>query len=121
MNRFVCVLLLIVRPGYSQSQMCPLNIDWSMGNLTHWFAYTGNNGLPVGNGPGAIKMTYDSSAGAPGGTINVQAIPEYQLPFRKRHPGVAAPAYRSFWWFCQPSRISMGINIQIPLSSDRLP
>jgi hypothetical protein len=49
------LLLLIVRRGYSQSQMCPLNSNWSMGNLTHWFAYTGNNGLPVGNGPGAIK------------------------------------------------------------------
>ena len=29
--------------GYSQSQECPPNIDWSLGNLTHWFAYTGNN------------------------------------------------------------------------------
>ncbi len=93
------LLLLIVRPGYSQSQMCPLNSNWSMGNLTHWFAYTGNNGLPVGNGPGAIKMTYDSSAGAPGGTINVQAIPEYQLPSVSGIQVVAAPAIDPFGGF----------------------
>jgi hypothetical protein len=60
--------------------MCPLNSNWSTGNLTHWFAYTGNNALPNGNGANAIKMRYDSTTGPPSGTIGVQAIQEYQLP-----------------------------------------
>ena len=50
------VLLFCAAAGYSQSQECPPNIDWSLGNLTHWFAYTGNN--MDGDGPGAIKQTY---------------------------------------------------------------
>ncbi len=72
------VLLLIAQSAYSQSQVCPLNSNWSLDNLTHWFAYTGNNG--TGNGPSAIKQTYDSTSGPPGGTIGAQSIQEYQLP-----------------------------------------
>jgi hypothetical protein len=74
------LLLLAAQTAYSQSQVCPLNSNWSLDNLTHWFAYTGNNALPTGNGPGAIKMRYDSTVGAPNGTLGVQSIAEYQLP-----------------------------------------
>ncbi|HUB62224.1 MAG TPA: gliding motility-associated C-terminal domain-containing protein [Puia sp.] len=71
-------LLLVAQSAFSQSQMCPLNSNWSLDNLTHWFAYTGNNA--GGNGPGAIKQTYDTGEGAPHGTQGVQTIQEYQLP-----------------------------------------
>jgi hypothetical protein len=72
------VLLLIAQSAYSQSQVCPLNSNWSLDNLTHWFAYTGNNA--GGNGPGAIKERYDSTVGPPSGTLGVQTIQEYELP-----------------------------------------
>ena len=70
------VLLFCAAAGYSQSQECPPNIDWSLGNLTHWFAYTGNN--VDGNGPSAIKQTYDSTLPAPAGTIGATAIHDYK-------------------------------------------
>lgn len=72
------VLLLIAQSAYSQSQVCPLNSNWSLDNLTHWFAYTGNNA--GGNGPGAIRVRYDSTIGPPAGTLGAQSIQEYQLP-----------------------------------------
>ena len=72
------VLLLVAQSAFSQSQVCPLNSNWSFDNLTHWFAYTGNNA--GGNGSNAIKATYDSTFGPPGGTINVTSITEYNLP-----------------------------------------
>lgn len=72
------ILLLIAQSAYSQSQVCPLNSNWSLGNLTHWWAYTGNN--DGGNGPNAIKMNYDSTDGPPRGTIGTQSIEEYLLP-----------------------------------------
>jgi len=72
------VLLLIAQSAYSQSQVCPLNSNWSLDNLTHWWAYTGNN--DGGNGPSAIKQTYDSTIGPPRGTVGTQSIQEYLLP-----------------------------------------
>jgi hypothetical protein len=72
------VLLLVAQSAFSQSQVCPLNSNWSLGNLTHWFAYTGNNA--GGNGPSAIMERYDSASGPPGGTIGVISIQEYNLP-----------------------------------------
>jgi gliding motility-associated-like protein len=79
-----CFSLFITYSSFSQTQSCPLNINYSTGTLTHWFAYTGNNqqtpSNPNGNGPLAIKMTYDSTINAPVGTIGAVAIPEYNLP-----------------------------------------
>ncbi|HET6255467.1 MAG TPA: gliding motility-associated C-terminal domain-containing protein [Puia sp.] len=72
------LLLLIAQSAYSQSQVCPLNSNWSLDNLTHWWAYTGNNA--GGNGPGAIKETFDSTIGPPTGTLGTQMIQEYNLP-----------------------------------------
>jgi hypothetical protein len=72
------ILLLVAQSAFSQSQVCPLNSNWSFDNLTHWFAYTGNNAN--GNTPADRFQTYDSTNAAPGGTINAQAIQEYQLP-----------------------------------------
>ncbi|HTI06949.1 MAG TPA: gliding motility-associated C-terminal domain-containing protein [Puia sp.] len=62
----------------AQSQSCPLNNNFSSGTLTHWWAYTGNNA--GGNGPGAIRATYDSNTLAPSGTLGNSIIYEYQLP-----------------------------------------
>src|SRR5580693_395211 len=70
--------LLIAHATILQAQVCPLNSNWSSGNLTHWEAYTGNNA--GGNGPSAIRAIYDSSKAAPAGTLGNTAIYEYNLP-----------------------------------------
>ncbi len=64
--------------SFSQTQACPVNINFSSGTLSHWLAYTGNN--QQGNGDSAIKMRYDTSLPAPQGTLGTRSIPEYQLP-----------------------------------------
>lgn len=64
-------------PAAAQLQSCPLNINFSGANLTHWQAYTGNN--QGGDGPSAILLQYDSSQQAPVGTIGATAFPEYNL------------------------------------------
>ncbi|HEV2480655.1 MAG TPA: gliding motility-associated C-terminal domain-containing protein [Puia sp.] len=69
---------LAALPSAGQSQSCPININFSATNLTHWEAYTGNN--KAGNGPGAIIVVYDSSQNAPNGTIGASALPEFDLP-----------------------------------------
>lgn len=71
-------LLLLFHSASSQLQVCPLNSNYSLGNLTHWEAYTGNNA--GGNGPSAIKLYYDSALGPPTGTVGVSTIQEYNLP-----------------------------------------
>src|SRR5580700_11031339 len=71
-------LLLVTQSAFSQSQVCPLNSNWSFDNLTHWFAYTGNNA--GGDTSSDRYQKYDSTKVAPNGTINVQSIQEYQLP-----------------------------------------
>ena len=75
---FVVFCMLAFLPAFSQNQACPININFSTGNLTHWWAYTGNNA--AGNGPGAIKANYDSTQAAPIGTIGAVSLPEYNLP-----------------------------------------
>ncbi len=76
---FPVVWLLVAQSAFSQSQVCPLNSNWSLGNLTHWAAYTGNNS--GGNGIRNSNNTqyYDSSAAAPTGTIGNMGIYEFQL------------------------------------------
>jgi len=76
-NLLPVICLLISYVAVAQNQACPLNSNWSLGNLTHWEAYTGNN--IQGNSNQTI-LTYDSSVGAPSGTLGVSAIAEYQLP-----------------------------------------
>jgi gliding motility-associated-like protein len=65
----VCVL-------FAQNQSCPVNINFSSGALTHWFAYTGtfqqNSPRDV-----ASKQNYDSISPYPSGTYNTQTLPEY--------------------------------------------
>lgn len=87
---------------FSQSQTCPANINFSFRDLTHWYAYTGNNGTGNGtgsNGASAIKQQYDSLQPAPIGTIGAVAIPEYQLPFVNGISMVNAPGTDRFGGF----------------------
>ena len=78
MKNFLPVLcLLLVNVAFSQTQVCPLNSNWSFGNLTHWEAYTGNNA--AGN-PVQDSITYDSLQGPPNGTLGNSVIYEYNLP-----------------------------------------
>jgi hypothetical protein len=64
--------------SFPQTQTCPVNINFASGDLTHWFAYTGNNS--DGNGSSAVKQKYDSGSTAPNGTIGAFFLTEYQLP-----------------------------------------
>jgi hypothetical protein len=75
--RFCAVFLILWLESFSQTQTCPANINFATGDLTHWFAYTGNNEL--GNGPTAILMKYDSTQSYPEGTIGSKSIQEYDL------------------------------------------
>lgn len=75
---FVILAIIPGLPSAEQSQQsCPVNIDFSARTLIHWNAYTGNN--TGGNGPGAIKIVYDSSQSVPDGTIGATSLPEYNL------------------------------------------
>ncbi|WP_431216932.1 hypothetical protein ACQ86N_21700 [Puia sp. P3] len=56
-----------------QAQSCPVNLNFSEGNLSQWLAYTGNN--KDGNGPEAIRVRYDYM-----GVVGANALPEYNLP-----------------------------------------
>jgi gliding motility-associated-like protein len=78
MRHFFPVFLLFVSVSVSaQTQVCPLNNSFSLGNLTHWSAYTSEW---LGTGIYAVKQTYDSTASAPSGTIGNSLIFEYNLP-----------------------------------------
>ena len=78
MKCWLTVMILLVCLGAkAQSQTCPANIDFANTDLTHWYAYTGNN--QNGNGPQAIMMRYDSVNSAPSGTRGARFISEYNL------------------------------------------
>ncbi|HEX4850416.1 MAG TPA: hypothetical protein VFV08_06395, partial [Puia sp.] len=71
-------------------QTCPANINFGSGTLTHWFAYVGNN--RNGNGPTAIKQTYDSLATPPQGTQGLTTIYEYN--HQPLVPGIQIVTYQ---------------------------
>lgn len=75
--RWSVLFLFVCLRTFSQSQTCPANINFASTDLTHWYAYTGNNGN--GNGPTAIMMRYDSNASYPTGTRGTHNIQEYNL------------------------------------------
>jgi len=81
MKHFVLLFFLgtAAASGFAQTQSCPLNNNFSQGNLTHWEAYTGNNA--TGNpAPDSRLQKYDSSTPSPSGTLGVSVIYEYNLP-----------------------------------------
>jgi gliding motility-associated-like protein len=71
-------LSILTGPGAFTQQTCPLNINFSLDNLTHWEAYTGNRGNDQ-NVP-SVRFYYDSTQNSPYGTIGVSQISEYRLP-----------------------------------------
>ncbi|MFI5192474.1 MAG: hypothetical protein ACHQD7_00390 [Chitinophagales bacterium] len=75
--RLSVLLLFMYCRLFSQTQACPVNINFASGDLTHWYAYTGNNAS--GNGPLAILQKYDSTVTAPNGTVGVKSLQEYRL------------------------------------------
>src|SRR3954468_10339404 len=78
MKLFLPILFLLAcYHSFGQAQTCPLNSNFSLGNLTNWSAYTGNNAR--GNPASEIKP-YFSDRGAPDGTQGVNTITEYNLP-----------------------------------------
>src|SRR6202000_1454058 len=76
-NFLSAIALLISYVAVAQDQTCPLNNNWSFGNLTHWEGYTGNN---IQGNDKQTLVFYDSSQGAPCGTLGVKTIAEYNLP-----------------------------------------
>ena len=66
-------------------QACPANSNFSMGTLTHWSAYTGNNKYRGTNTSGdgnlgsGYTTPYDTTSGLPTGTLGTSDILEYQL------------------------------------------
>jgi gliding motility-associated-like protein len=75
----LCVFWCI--PAIAQMQACPANINFAMGTLTDWSAYTGvfNNGNVSGRTL-AASTSYPSNQASPAGTIGATTISEYQLP-----------------------------------------
>ena len=81
----LCVLVSI--PVLAQIQACPANDNFSMGTITHWSAYTGNNRVrgsnTTGEGDlGSLETLYDTTGNLgtnPLGTNGVGAINEYGL------------------------------------------
>jgi hypothetical protein len=75
--RFCVLFLFICVQSYTQTQTCPVNINFASGDMTHWYAYTGNN--RNGNGSSAILTTYDSIDNPPSGTRGARSISEYNI------------------------------------------
>lgn len=59
--------------SFSQSQPCPFNINFATGDLTHWGAFTGTFNDASGS---RNVFSYDSTIGAPNGTLGVSTISE---------------------------------------------
>ncbi len=77
--RLSVLFLIICFKSFPQAQTCPVNINFVTGDLTHWFAYTGNNRNGY-TGPDALIQDYDSTIVGPRGTIGTKSIIEYLLP-----------------------------------------
>jgi gliding motility-associated-like protein len=77
-NLLLLFFLFCFTQVMAQTQTCPINIDYSEGTLTHWFAYTGLYLKGTTRIQGDI-ITYDSSVTAPTGTIGATSISEYNL------------------------------------------
>jgi gliding motility-associated-like protein len=78
-NGLSLLFLLCFTQVMGQVQTCPINIDYSEGTLTHWFAYTGLYVKGTAR-QHADLINYDSSGFAPTGTSGATSITEYSLP-----------------------------------------
>ncbi|MDP4247647.1 MAG: hypothetical protein Q8932_17550, partial [Bacteroidota bacterium] len=75
---FAVIGVLLLSAASAQQQACPVNSNFSLKDLTHWAAYTGT--FVNQSRTGGPKQLYDSTMGAPLGTLGVSSISEYQLP-----------------------------------------
>jgi len=66
--------MLLMVTAFSQSQPCPLNLNFYTGDLTHWSAFTGTFAGDGSNNKNIV--TYDSTKSAPSGTLGVASILE---------------------------------------------
>lgn len=81
MKLFLPILFLLAcYDSFGQAQTCPVNSNFSFGNLTNWSAYTGNNGSGNNPLPNDKVTRYSVNQGAPNGTQGVTTITEYNLP-----------------------------------------
>jgi gliding motility-associated-like protein len=75
-NGVFFLFLLCCTQVWGQTQTCPININYSNGNLTHWFGFTGIFQNKTARQHLDI-LNYDSTTSMPTGTLNTIAIPEY--------------------------------------------
>ncbi len=75
-NLLSFILFLCSTQVFGQMQTCPININYSKGNLTHWFGYTGIFQNKTSRQHLDI-INYDSTSTLPTGTINAISISEY--------------------------------------------
>jgi len=68
---FCC--LIATASAFSQTQPCPLNINFSTGDLTHWSAFTGTFTSATGT---RSTQTFDSLLVAPNGTLGTTSFTE---------------------------------------------
>ncbi|HVU58712.1 MAG TPA: hypothetical protein VHD83_26815, partial [Puia sp.] len=71
------VFFFIGYTSLAQTQSCPINSNFSIGDLTHWSAYVG---VLANQNSGAVHVPYDTASAAPTGTMGVRIITEYNLP-----------------------------------------
>ncbi len=74
----LCISLLISEYLLSQTQTCPVNINYNMKSLTHWAAFTGSFQSQNSRTPIATTV-YDSLITSTPNTVNAVTIPEYNL------------------------------------------
>ncbi len=77
----LCIFISIL--SFSQSQTCPVNINFSQGTLTHWWAYTGNNGAN-GNVP-SDRLTP---------TIQLKPLPITEQLVQQPSQNIISPLFR---------------------------
>ncbi|MEI8074080.1 MAG: gliding motility-associated C-terminal domain-containing protein [Bacteroidota bacterium] len=77
-NLLSFILLLCCTQVWGQLQTCPTNINFSDGNFTHWFGYTGVFEKKTVRQPLAT-INYDSISYFPLGTLYAMTIPEYRM------------------------------------------
>ncbi len=110
--------LFVCLRSVSQTQTCPVNINFANTDLTHWFAYTGNNAN--GNGPEAIMVNmirlhpHPMEPRAPIQLLNIIWVLYSEFRF-------LPPAPLTHLAVFQPFLLLTGITTDIQLNWDPLP
>jgi gliding motility-associated-like protein len=75
-NLLSFIFILCSIQVFGQLQTCPININYSNGNFTHWFGFTGVYQNKTSRQHLDI-INYDSTSSLPTGTVNAISITEY--------------------------------------------